>query len=71
MPEMKLVPLDIKKASYNIKNGHLSSETVEKHNEFLAALESTDYLKVINRFDSTNYNYRVKQFLKKIIKRVK
>lgn len=71
MPEMKLISLDIKKASYNIKSGHLSSEAIEKHNRFLKALESEDYIKTVDKFDCIGLRYRLKQNLKKIIKRVK
>lgn len=70
-PKMELVPLDIKKASYNIKNGHLDKETIGRHNDFLKSLESTDYIKAINKFDSIKAGYKIKQIFKKIIKRVK
>ena len=71
MPEMELVPLDIKKASYNIKNGHLGEGIIERHKDFLKSLESTDYISAINTFDNIKADYKIKQFIKKIIKRVK
>ncbi len=71
MSEMKLSSLDIEKASYNIKNGHSKSVMIKRHNNFLKALESEDYIKAVNIFDSISLRFKFKQILKKYIKRAK
>lgn len=68
---MQLTPLPLEKAAYNIKSGHQSQQAIVRHQSFMAALEKTNYNAAVNQFDPLPLHYKIKQQVRKWVKKVK
>lgn len=65
------INIDYDKATYNIKNGHLPNDMVERHMLFLDEYKNKGFEEAIDNFSRIETSFKIKQRIKQIIQRKK
>lgn len=63
-----LKEVDVDKASYNIKSGHVQNEVTEKHKRFMKYVAKEGFIKTYRKYCKMDWRHRMKLHVKAILK---
>lgn len=68
-PSLVLESLSLDKGSYNIKNGHLDKQIVNRHLEFIDLVRKNNFIYAINKLEAVSFKHNWKTMIKQLIRR--